>query len=72
MIEGSDFEETSIKEKWSNNSKLNGPYFGFKTNQEDAQDHKMAIMEKIQFLTDKLELVNRKIVDRKIELDLFD
>lgn len=68
-----DFSNKSRKENiWVTNSKPLPPKFGFSMNQEKNIGRKFELMERIRLLTDKLEIVNQKIVDRKIELGLFD
>ena len=68
-----DFSKISEKENiWLTSSKPLFPKFGFSMNQEKNTQRKFELMERIRLLTDKLEMVNQKMVDRKIELGLFD
>ena len=68
-----DFSNINKKENiWVTSPKPLFPKFGFSMNQEKNNLRKFELMDRIRLLTDKLEMVNQKMVDRKIELGLFD
>lgn len=72
-----DIEEISPKnyqkaKGWLDNPNLSNPKFGCFLKKLEKENNKKKLMEKLMFLTDKIELINKKIIERKIELGIND
>lgn len=68
-VEGTNHQKKNI---WLENSKLSAPNFGFSMLQETSIEEKKLLLGKISLLNDKLDKVNQKIIERKMELGFFD
>ncbi len=64
-------QTSHIQYKWVQSSKLIHPNFGFNLSSEELDERKISIIQKLLLLNERLELVNKKIVERKLELGLF-
>ena len=61
-----------LQNEWIKYNHLNIPHFGFNLKEREISERKMALMEKMRILNDKLEVVNGKIIERRLELGIND
>lgn len=61
-----------MSRKWIKDFKLNRPKFGFSTKHTEKEEKKKQLIAKMMSLHEKIDHINKKILERKAELGMKD